>query len=99
MIRIYGMETCPDCAYIDEQVQGKDGYEIIDIGRHVKALKDFLKLRDSSPAFDDARENGYIGIPCFVLEDGTVTLDPEMAGLHPRESEEKISCSIDGRGC
>ena len=82
------MESCPDCAYIDEQVKGKDGYEI-----------DFLKLRDSSPAFDDARKNGYIGIPCFVLEDGTVTLDPEMAGLHPRESEEKISCSIDGRGC
>ncbi len=82
MIRIYGMHTCPDCACIEEQVRDNDGYEIIDIGEHVRNLKAFLRLRDSSPVFDEARRNGSIGIPCFVLEDGKVTLSPEEASLH-----------------
>ena len=82
MIRIYGMHTCPDCACIEEQVRDNDGYRIIDIGEHVRNLKAFLRLRDSSPVFDEALRNGSIGIPCFVLEDGRVTLSPEEAGLH-----------------
>lgn len=87
MIRIYGMHTCPDCACIEEQVRDNDGYEIIDIGEHVRNLKAFLRLRDSSPVFDEARRNGSIGIPCFVLEDGRVTLSPEEAGLHLHTSD------------
>jgi len=79
MIKIYGMKTCPDCMAVDKQAEGNNRYEVIDIGDHVKYLKEFLYLRDNSPAFAEAREKGYIGIPCFVLEDGTVTLDPEKA--------------------
>ena len=73
------METCPDCTYVEEQVKGNDNYEIIDIGKHVKNLKAFLKLRDNNPVFDEAKQCGAAGIPCFVLEDGTVTLTPEEA--------------------
>lgn len=43
------METCPDCTYVEEQVKGDNRYEIIDIGRHVRNLKAFLKLRDTHP--------------------------------------------------
>lgn len=99
MIKIYGMDTCPDCSYVKAQVKDRPGYELIDIGSHVKNLKAFLKLRDSSPVFDEARKNGYAGIPCFVLDDGTVTLSPEDAGLEPRPADEGLSCSIDGTGC
>ena len=81
MIKIYSMPSCPDCRNVEEQIAGLDGYEVIDIGSHVRLLKEFLRLRDSNPAFDDARRGGYIGIPCFVLEDGRVTLKPEEAGL------------------
>lgn len=49
MIKIYGMHTCPDCTYVEEQVEGNARYEIIDIGTHVKYLKEFLRLRDHSP--------------------------------------------------
>ena len=35
MIKIYSMNTCPDCIYVEEQIQGDDRYEIIDIGSHV----------------------------------------------------------------
>ena len=99
MIKIYGMETCPDCTYLDEQIKGNDRYEIIDIGQHVKNLKEFLKLRDSHPVFDEAKKMGSVGIPCMVLEDGTVTLTPEEAGLQSRPVNEGASCSIDGTGC
>ena len=32
MIKIYSMNTCPDCIYVEEQIQGDDRYEI-KIGR------------------------------------------------------------------
>lgn len=99
MIKIYGMDTCPDCTYVEEQVKGNNQYEVIDIGRHVRDLKAFLKLRDHHPAFDVAKRIGAAGIPCFVLDDGTVTLNPEDAGLHSRPIGEGTTYSIDGSGC
>ena len=104
MIKIYGMDTCPDCVYVEEQVKGDDRYQVIDIGRHVKDLKAFLRLRDHQPVFDAAKQAGAAGIPCFVLEDGTVTdgtvtLTPEEAGLRSRPINEGATCNIDGSGC
>lgn len=99
MIKIYGMDTCPDCTYVEEQIKGNCRYEIIDIGRHVKDLKDFLKIRDNNPVFDSAKKTGAVGIPCFILEDGTITLTPEEAGLNSRPAYEGASCNIDGSGC
>ena len=72
MIKIYGMSTCPDCTFVEKQVKGDKRFEIVDIGSHVRHLKEFLRLRDTSPLFDEARANGSVGIPCFVLDDGTV---------------------------
>lgn len=101
MIKIYGMSTCPDCVNIEEQVKGDSRFEMIDIGQHVRNLKEFMRLRDNSPVFDEAKKCGYIGIPCFVLEDGTITLSPEDAGLQSQSeySGESVSCNIDGSGC
>lgn len=84
MITVYGMPTCPDCAYVAKQIRGRDDFRMVDIGGHVKDLKAFLRIRDAEPAFADAKENAYVGIPCFVLEDGTVTLSPEDVGLESR---------------
>lgn len=99
MIKIYGMETCPDCTYVEEQVKGNSAYEIVDIGRQVKNLKAFLRLRDHNPAFAEAKRVGAVGIPCFVLEDGTVTLTPEEAGLRSRPVADGAACNLDGSGC
>ena len=95
------MSTCPDCVNIEEQVKGNSRFEMIDIGQHVRNLKEFMRLRDSSPVFEEAKKCGYIGIPCFVLEDGTITLSPEDAGLQSQSeySGESVSCNIDGSGC
>ena len=100
MMKIYVMHTCPDCAKVVEQVKDNPEYEIIDIGEHVRNMKEFLRLRDTNPAFDVAKRFGFAGIPCFVLEDGTVTLSARKAGFAPTEkSDEAASCSIDGSGC
>ncbi len=95
------MDSCPDCISAKCAVSGNSKYEIIDIGADVHALKEFLHLRDTDPAFAEAKRSGSVGIPCFVLEDGTVTLDPEVAGIKPanNEFETGASCSIDGKGC
>ena len=61
------MDTCPDCIDIKRQVENNPSYQIIEIGQHVRNLKEFLRLRDTSSVFDEAKREGYIGIPCFVL--------------------------------
>ena len=54
-----------------------------------------LNINDS----DEAKKVGAASIPCFVLEDGSVTLIPEEAGLASRPITEGMSCNIDGSGC
>lgn len=101
MIKIFVMKTCPDCTLVKSQAAGDSRFELIDIGEHVRNLKQFLTLRDSSPAFAPFRRNGAIGIPCFVLEDGTVTFSPEEAGLasDSNSSDHAPACNINGTGC
>lgn len=85
MIKIYGMITCPDCFYLLDQISGlEDKYEYIEIGDHVLKMKEFLRIRDSkdnAEIFKDVKATGGVGIPCFVLEDGRISLDPSVAGL------------------
>ena len=81
MIKLYGIKTCPECSGLYEQVKDDDRVEIIDVGQHILLLKEFLSLRDNDAAFDEARKNGYAGLPCFVTEDGKVSFSPEEFGL------------------
>ncbi len=105
VITVYGMKTCPDCTYVEEQASDNPSFKFIDIGEHVKNLKAFLSLRDSEDAFNEVKGSGSVGIPCFVTEDGFVTLTPEEAGLRSRPVDEQpqevqgAACSIDGSGC
>ncbi len=101
MIKIYVMDTCPDCTEVKQWAAGDDRFQVIDIGEHVLNLKEFLKLRDAHPKFKVARERGLVGIPVFVKEDGTVTFKAEEVGLvgAPAVYETGASCSIDGSGC
>ncbi len=97
MKKVYVMSTCPDCFQVKEQLKDNPEYELIDIGDHVKNLKAFLRLRDSNHAFDEARANGSIGIPCIVADDGSVSFD--TASIVGTGIADGASCSIDGKGC
>ena len=77
MIKVYGMPTCPYCDYIHEQIKGReDEFTYINIGENIRNMGAFTRMRDTNPAFDHSKEIGDVGIPAFVLEDGSVTLDP-----------------------
>ena len=44
------MATCPGCFEVKAMLSGNQDFEIIDIGEHVRNLKEFIRLRDTSPA-------------------------------------------------
>ncbi|MCK3657850.1 hypothetical protein A4G18_03775 [Pasteurellaceae bacterium Pebbles2] len=80
---LYFAPWCPDTKpFVDElNALGVD-YEECDMVNIAANLKAFLKLRDSHTAFDNAKKNGYIGIPALVLEDERVILDlAELKGI------------------
>ena len=75
MLKIYGSMLCPDCVDCCKDL-GQAGirYEFLDFADHLKNLKEFLALRDAEAIFDSVREQGGIGIPCIVDEEGSVSL-------------------------
>ena len=74
MVKVYVMESCPDCVEVKARYKEDPGYELVDIGQQARSLKEFLVLRDNHPAFAKVRERGNIGIPCFVKDDGSVII-------------------------
>ena len=76
MLKIYGSMLCKDCVQcVAELKQANVSFEFYDFADDLANLKAFLKIRDNSPLFDDARREGYIGIPCIVAEDEMIHLD------------------------
>ena len=94
MIRIYGMPGCPYCDYIHAQIkERKDEFEYINIGESIRNMSAFTRLRDTNPVFDRMKAMGDVGIPAFVFEDGTVSIDPTDAGLI--EYGSPSACSVE----
>lgn len=44
-------------------------FAYVDICSSVMSLKSFLKIRDTSEAYEKVRERHSVGIPCLVIED------------------------------
>lgn len=104
MLKVYGTPTCPHCASAKANFDYyKIPYEYVDVCESVKQLKEFTVLRDTRKEFDDAKENGYIGIPAIIKEDGTLTFDWESIvkenGYEPIDISQGKACGIDGEGC
>lgn len=75
MLKIYGSMLCPDCVQIRKDLDAAGvEYDYRDFSENLLNLKEFLALRDSHPVFAQVREEGKIGIPCIVKEDGSVAL-------------------------
>lgn len=105
MTRIFVMESCPDCVQAKQLYGENPDYEIIDIGKQARNLKEFLSLRDNHPAFAKVRERGTIGIPCFVKDSGEVVISMKhyLASSEAAPSEPEYTsgaaCNLDGTGC
>lgn len=79
MLKIYGSMLCPDCVACRKALDEKKiPYEYLDFADSLINLKQFLKIRDTSLAFQKVKEEGRIGIPCIIREDGSVTLEWNM---------------------
>ena len=105
MLTIYGSKICPDCVACKASLDANGvAYDFIDITDSMQNLKKFLKLRDTEDVFTDAKNNGYVGIPALVPEEGGITLDWEKylsdMGLETAPKiEYGAACRLDGTGC
>lgn len=81
-MKIYGSDICIDCRILKAVLKAR-GIEadFIDITENTGKLREFLGIRDHDPHFEKVRnwEGGAIGIPCFVSDEGSVTLDVDEA--------------------
>lgn len=75
MLKIYGSMLCKDCIQCRQDLDAAGvAYSYHDFADELLNLKEFLQIRDREPIFGVAKEDGLIGIPCIVCEDGSVTL-------------------------
>ena len=95
---MYGTDICIDCVNEKKILFNRDDVdvELRDITKDIKVMKEFLRIRDNSSMFDDVKKSGGIGIPLYVLEDGTMTFDiSDFVDIETGSG----SCSLDGKGC
>jgi glutaredoxin-related protein len=101
-IIMYGTGICPDCVEAKELLKDYTNIELDyrDITAKTATLKEFLSYRDHDAMFADVIDAGSIGIPFFILEDGTKTFEiSDIIDIKKSEAEQTInSCSIDGKG-
>ena len=72
-VTVIGSHLCPDTLYaLNRLSEVKAEIEFKNLSASLPDLKAYLALRDSDPHYEAVKK---IGIPAFVLEDGTVTLD------------------------
>lgn len=102
-IIMYGAEICPDCVEAKKQLEDCDNIQLEyrNISEKISTLKEFLQYRDKESIFKPIKEEGKVGIPFFILEDGSKTFDIfehiEVKRVEPKPPVN--ACSIDGTGC
>ena len=106
-MKVYGAEICYECRNY-KAIQKARGFkaDYVEIMENTTNLKEFLALRDGD-AFKEVRANKYIGIPCFVLDDGKITFDINEAfasiGQPPVREEEIVekhpACNVNDKSC
>nr|WP_326184578.1 glutaredoxin [uncultured Oscillibacter sp.] len=75
-VTVIGSHLCPDTLYaLNRLSEARAEIEFKNLSASLPDLKAYLAQRDNNPLYAAIRDNGGIGIPCFVLEDGSTTLD------------------------
>ena len=103
-MKVYGADICIDCRNY-KAIQKSRGFEAeyVNIVESTLNLREFLQIRDNDPVFVPVKEHGGIGIPLFVREDGTKTLDIDEAlswiGQPPVQEEEIVEKRPTCFGC
>lgn len=75
-VTVVGSHLCPDVLYsLNRLTEAKVKIEFKNISSSLADLRFYLNLRENNPLYDDIRCTSKLGIPCFILEDGTMTLE------------------------
>lgn len=99
---MYGTGICSDCVSAKEKLAAYSDIELDyrNITETTTTLKEFLAYRDHEPMFAPFIEAGKIGIPFFILEDGSKTFElSDFIDINKLDINRSVSsCSIDGKG-
>ena len=75
-LTVIGSHLCEDTRNSLEVLKGKNVEVIFEnLSESLESLKKYLSVRETSEMYAGVRAAGGIGIPCFIFEDGTKTLD------------------------
>lgn len=78
-MKVYGTMICPDCPPIKKLLDEKGvDYEFRNITEDIMVLKEFLKLREDRDEFKEIRREGYVGVPCMLLDNGEILFYEEI---------------------
>lgn len=73
---LFFAQDCPDTQPFVAKLKALNiDYEEVEVLQSLPNFKRFLQLRDRHSAFDNAKVNGYIGIPALLLDNDQVILD------------------------
>ena len=76
MIVVIGSNLCSDTMGTVAKLKEEGmAFEFHNISANLDCLKEYLELREKSPLYAPVKAEGRIGIPCFIKEDGTETMD------------------------
>ncbi len=67
---LFYSELCPDTkSFVAKLERLNIDYKQVNIFESMANFKQFLRLRDTDKAFDDAKAQGYAGIPVLVIDE------------------------------
>lgn len=99
---MYGTGICPNCVEAKEKLTTYSDIELDyrNITETTAILKEFLAYRDHEPMFASVIEAGKVGIPFFILEEGSKTFEiSDFIDINKLNIQNPINaCSIDGKG-
>ena len=73
-VLMYGIDSCRTCSEAKKALEERNvRYMYMSFAESIMNLRKFLEYRDKEPMFDEVKAAGRVGIPLFVLEDGTLT--------------------------
>ncbi|MGL4763938.1 MAG: hypothetical protein ACRC2N_02700 [Aeromonas sp.] len=76
-IIVIGSHLCPDTIYaLYKLKENKVDFDFKDISSSFPALKEYLNIRETNPMYEEVKNKGGLGIPCFLKgEKVTLNLD------------------------
>ena len=75
-VTVLGSHLCPDTlAALNDLHAANVAVDFKDMMSCHADLRVYLKLRDSNALYANIRGTERLGIPCFILEDGNITLE------------------------